>query len=262
MRLLYLLFFTLPGLFSPLSFHGPAPVCPPPAPVTGEVLIAAAADLQYAMDSMVKVFSGKVRDVDIKPVYGSSGTFFQQISNDAPFDVFFSADLEYPEKLERMHKTLSPVKAYGTGQLVLWSNKTDPSLAGMNTLLSGAVTKIAIANPAHAPYGRRAEESLKYYKLYDKVRDKLVIGENISQTAQFVSSGAADIGLIALSLALSPRMQKAGKYWLIPEASHQPLKQGFVLLQHAKDNDGAQKFAAFVGTPEARSILQYFGFGK
>ncbi len=260
MRQLYLLFTVIPGLFILLAFHKPLPMTHTHR--TGEVLVAAAADLQYAMDSLVKLFSGRNSGITIKSVYGSSGTFFQQISNNAPFDIFFSADLEYPRKLEQLHKTLSPVRSYGTGQLVLWSNKLDPAAAGMNTLLSVDIKKIAMANPAHAPYGRRAEESLKYFQLYDKVHNKLVIGENISQTAQFVSTGAADIGLIALSLALSPRLQKEGKYWLVPESSHQPLKQGFVVLQHAEGNDGAQKFAAFVESPEARSILQYFGFGK
>jgi molybdate transport system substrate-binding protein len=227
-----------------------------------EVLVAAASDLKFAMDSLVKAFSGETKDVTIKLVYGSSGNFFEQISNDAPFDLFFSADLDYPQKLEQQHKTLSAIKLYGTGQIVLWSSRVDPSKEGMSSLLQPTVTRIAIANPAHAPYGRRAEESLKYYHLYDKVREKLVIGENISQAAQFASTGAADIGIIALSLALSPQLQKEGKYWLIPESSHQPLKQGYVMLQHAKGNTGAEKFAAFIGSPKAHAILEYFGFGK
>jgi molybdate transport system substrate-binding protein len=225
-----------------------------------EVLVAAAADLKFAMDSLVKVFSSASADVAVKLVYGSSGNFFEQITNDAPFDLFFSADVDYPQKLEQQHKTLSAVQTYGTGQIVLWSNKLDPTREGMNTLLLPSVTRIAVANPAHAPYGRRAEESLKYYKLYDKVRQKLVTGENISQTAQFVSTGAADIGIIALSLALSPQLQKEGKYWLIPETSHQPLRQGYVLLQHAKGNEGVQKFATFIASAKARAILEHFGF--
>ncbi|HEY4209092.1 MAG TPA: molybdate ABC transporter substrate-binding protein [Puia sp.] len=234
----------------------------PAATSTQEVLIAAAADLQFAMDSVSKAFSSGENDISIKLVYGSSGHFYEQIINDAPFDIFFSADLGYPEKLEQQHKTLSPVKPYGTGQLVLWSKKLDPSREGMNSLLLSSVTHIAIANPAHAPYGQRAEESLKHYQLYDKVREKLVIGENISQTAQFASTGAADIGIIALSLALSPQLQTEGKYWLIPPDTHQPLKQGFVLLQHAKGNEGANKFAAFIGSAKARAILKYFGFDE
>ncbi|MBN9380683.1 MAG: molybdate ABC transporter substrate-binding protein [Chitinophagaceae bacterium] len=254
MKQLYLLLFTCAGILllslSPASLHVQRQ----------EILVAAAADLKFAMDSLVKVFSSGSNEVTIKLVYGSSGNFFEQISNDAPFDLFFSADLDYPQKLEQQHKTLSPIQTYGTGQIVLWSNKLDPAKEGMNSLLLPSVTHIAVANPAHAPYGRRAEESLKYYKLYDKVKEKLVIGENISQTAQFASTGAADIGIIALSLALSPQLQKEGKYWLIPESSHQPLRQGYVLLQHAKDNKGAQNFATFIASAKARAILEHFGF--
>jgi molybdate transport system substrate-binding protein len=233
-----------------------------PAAAT-EVLIAAAADLKFAMDSLVAVFSKENPSIIIKVVYGSSGNFFEQISNGAPFDLFFSADIDYPRRLQEQHKTLSDLRTYGTGQLVLWSKKLDPAVAGINTLLSSAVTKIAIANPAHAPYGKRAEESLRYYHLYDRVKDKLVFGENIAQAAQYAGSGAADVGIIALSLALSPTMQQqGGKYWLIPAGAHQPLQQGFVLLPHAKGNTGAPAFAAFFISAKATAVLQSFGFEK
>jgi molybdate transport system substrate-binding protein len=240
-----------------------SPAAHPSSVAASEVLIAAAADLKFAMDSLVAVFSKDNPSITVKVVYGSSGNFFQQISNGAPFDLFFSADIDYPRQLQLQHKTLSDVKAYGIGQLVLWSKELDPAVEGINTLLNSAVTKIAIANPVHAPYGKRAEESLRYYNLYDKVKDKLVFGENIAQTAQYAGSGAADIGIIALSLALSPAMQQeGGKYWLIPEVAHQPLQQGYVLLPHAKDNAGASVFAGFFGSAKAASILQGFGFGK
>ena len=230
---------------------------------TKEVLVAAAADLKFAMDSLVTVFSRENPGVIVKVTYGSSGNFFQQIGNGAPFDLFFSADIDYPHQLQQQHQTLSDVQAYGMGQLVLWSKKLDPAVEGMNTLLNSAVTKIAIANPAHAPYGKRAEESLHYYKLYDKIKDKLVMGENIAQTAQYASSGAAEVGIIALSLALSPAMrQEGGKYWLIPAGSHQPLEQGYVLLLHSKGNPGAAAFADFFHSGKAAPVLQSFGFGK
>jgi len=233
-----------------------------PAQTTG-VLVAAASDLKFAMDSVVAVFSRQNPNITLKVVYGSSGNFFQQISNSAPFDLFFSADIDYPRQLQQQHKTLSDVKLYGNGQLVLWSKTLDPNAEKMNTLLNSSIKKIAIANPAHAPYGKKAEESLRYYQLYDKIKDKLVIGENIAQTAQYAQSGAADIGIIALSLALSPTMQQTGgKYWLIPAASHQPLQQGYVLLPHAKDNTGAEKFAMFFNSPNATAILKNFGFGQ
>jgi molybdate transport system substrate-binding protein len=228
-----------------------------------EVLVAAAADLKFAMDSLIAAFSKNNPEITIKVVYGSSGNFFQQISNGAPFDLFFSADIDYPRQLAAKHLTLSDPHLYGIGQLVLWSKTIDPATDKMNTLLNAAITKIAIANPAHAPYGQRAEEALRHYQLYDRVKDKLITGENIAQTAQYAQSGAADIGIIALSLALSPVMQQSGgKYWLIPADSHQPLEQGFVLLTHARDNKGAHPFLNFIATPEARTILKSFGFNQ
>ncbi len=255
---LYLLLFSTARPLSS-SFNAPHPKISFPA--QKEVLVAAAADLKFAMDSLITVFSKESPGTTVKAVYGSSGNFFEQITNGAPFDLFFSADLDYPRKLQEQNKTLGAPKLYGTGQIVLWSKKIDPTLAKMNSLLQSGIVKIAIANPAHAPYGKRAQESLQYYKLYDQVKDKLVLGENISQTAQFVKSGAADIGIIALSLALSPAMQQeGGKYWLIPAETHQPLQQAYVLLQHAKDNGDGEKFAAFISSAKALAVLSYFGF--
>ncbi|WP_431214857.1 molybdate ABC transporter substrate-binding protein [Puia sp. P3] len=225
--LLYLLI-TLAATLPLQSFHPSHP------PQSSEVLIAAAADLKFAMDSAIAVFTRTNPTIKIKVVYGSSGNFFQQISNGAPFDLFFSADVDYPRRLQQKQLTLSDPKLYGIGRLVLWSKELDPAMEGMNTLLNNSIKKIAIANPQHAPYGKRAEESLRYYQLYDKIKDKLVLGENIAQTAQYAQSGAADVGIIALSLALSPAMQQTGgKFWLIPATAHQPLQQGYALLPHA-----------------------------
>lgn len=237
----------------------------PPAPhvpqkIDNKITVAAAADLKFAMDSLVRSWSVQPGAPRIDVIYGSSGNFFEQISNGAPFDLFFSADLEYPQKLKQQNKTLGDIKEYGIGQLVLWSKKLDPAAKGIETLNDPGIVKIAIANPAHAPYGKRAEETLKYYRLYDQLKVKLVMGENISQTAEFARTGAADIGMIALSLALSPAMRQTGKYWIIPESAHQPLRQAYTLLQHAKDNPGAARFAAFIETPAARAILHNFGF--
>jgi len=259
-------FFLLTQAFTPPAKNTATPITNAAAATptaSTEVVVAAAADLKFAMDSIAAVFSAKNPSITIKPVYGSSGSFFEQINNGAPFDIFFSADIDYPKKLKEANKTLSDVTLYATGHLVLWSRTLDPSREQMNTLLNSAVNKIAIANPAHAPYGKRAEETLHYYKLYDKIKDKLVIGENIAQTAQYAQSGAADVGIIALSLALSPTMrQSGGKYWLIPAEAHQPLQQGFVLLPHAKGNSGAAQFAAFFGSPTVTTILKSFGFSR
>lgn len=229
----------------------------------GEITIVAASDLRYALDSLVNSFKKDNPGSEVKVIYGSSGKLFEQISNEAPFDLFFSADISFPQKLKEKGLAISEVTPYGIGRIVLWSKKTDPNKNQMNSLLDPSINKIAIADPTHAPYGARAEESLKYYQLYDKVKSKLVFGENISQAAQFVSTGAADIGIIALSIALSPNVQKeGGKYYLIPEESHTKLEQAFVVLKHAEGNQLAASFAKYVSTKPAKDILRFYGFSE
>ena len=226
-----------------------------------KVSIAAASDLKFALDSVISVYQKQHPSEKIQVTYGSSGKFFEQIQYDAPFDLYFSADVGYPKKLKAQGLTISEVKTYGIGRIVIWSKKIDPNVEKMNSLLNPKLNKIAIANPEHAPYGEKAKESLQYYKIYDEVKNKFVYGENISQTAQFVQLGAADIGIVALSLALSPTMQKAvGKYYVVPEKSHKPLEQGYVVLKHAKNNPNAVKFYNFIASPKAIAILTHFGF--
>lgn len=228
---------------------------------SGKVLIAAASDLKFALDSIISVFKKNYSDSQVEVTYGSSGKLYEQISNDAPFDLFFSADIGYPQSLQEKGLTISEVETYGVGRIVLWCKKIDPRTAGVETLLNESITKIAIANPRHAPYGRRAEEAMKYFKVYEQVKSKLVYGENISQAAQFVTTGAADAGIVALSLALSPAMKKMnGQYYLIPATSHDQLQQGFVLLKHSQGNAFARAFKNFLMESTSRKILAYFGF--
>jgi molybdate transport system substrate-binding protein len=230
---------------------------------SGAILIAAASDLKFALDSVVTVFKKAHPSARIDVTYGSSGKLFEQISHTAPFDLFFSADIEYPLTLKKKGIAVSEVYTYGVGRIVIWSKVIDPNKAQINSLLDKSVDKIAIANPQHAPYGRRAEEALKHYKVYEKVKGKLVYGENISQTAQFVTAGAADAGIIALSLALSPTMKKLnGHHYIIPENAHRPLEQGFVILKKAEKNPVAVAFKDFMIGTEATKILGYFGFTK
>ncbi|MEO8471631.1 MAG: molybdate ABC transporter substrate-binding protein [Chryseolinea sp.] len=226
-----------------------------------KVLIAAASDLKYALDSVVTFFKKYHPQANIEVTYGSTGKLFEQIQHSAPFDMFFSADIEYPKQLKAKKIASSDVFPYAIGRIVIWSKKIDPNVNKMNSLTDKSINKIAIANPLHAPYGKRAEESLKYYKLLDVVTPKLVYGENISQTAQFVTTGAADIGIVALSLALSPAMKlEGGKYYIIPQSSHKPLEQGFVILNHGSKNVDAVSFKDFMLTSGAKSILNYYGF--
>lgn len=226
-----------------------------------KLLIAAASDLKYALDSVITLFKKHHPYSTIDVTYGSSGKLFEQIQHSAPFDMFFSADIGYPNQLKVKKLVSSEVILYGIGRIVIWSKKIDPNVNKMNSLTDKLINKIAIANPLHAPYGKRAEESLRYYNLLAIVTPKLVYGENISQTAQFVTTGAADVGIIALSLALSPAMKsEGGKYYVIPESSHQLLEQGFVILNHGSKNSDAVSFKDFVMTNDAKGILNHYGF--
>ncbi len=228
---------------------------------TQKVSVAAASDLKFALDSVVSIFQKQYPNNKIEVTYGSSGKFLEQIQYDAPFDLYFSADVSYPQKLKDQGLTISDVKIYGIGRIVIWSKKIDPNIEKMNSLLDPNLNKIAIANPEHAPYGEKAKESMIYYKIYDKVKNNFVFGENISQTAQFVELGAADIGIVALSLALSPNMKNAGgNYYIIPKNSHKPLEQGYVILKHARNNPNAKKFFDFMATSKSIAILTHFGF--
>lgn len=226
------------------------------------ILIAAASDMKFAMDSLVQSFRLKTTGV-IDVSYGSSGKLMEQILNGAPFDLFFSADIAYTEQLKSRQQVSSAIYPYATGHLVLWSRKIDPNVRQMQTLLDPSITRIAIANPQHAPYGKRAVECLNYFGMMDVVRPKLVYGQNIAQTAQFVTSGAADIGIIALSIARSAGMQQSGgRYYLIPVESHEPLVQGAVITRHGSGKKLASVFFDYVKSDAAAAILSHYGFSN
>lgn len=226
-----------------------------------KITVVAAANLKVALDSIITVFKIHNPNINTQVTYGASGKFFEQISNAAPFDLFFSADMVFPNKLKDKNLTASNVKMYAIGKLVIWSKKINPNKKKIYSLLDASVNKIAIAHPTTAPYGEKAVESMKFYKIYSKIKNKLVFGENITQAAQFIASGAADIGIIALSLALTPNMQKeGGHYFIIPEKSHKSLEQGCVILKHAQGNLSATKFYNFISSKKAVAILKYYGY--
>lgn len=228
-----------------------------------KITIAAASDLKFALDDIITTYKKNNPRVEFETVYGSSGKLFEQIKNGAPFDLFFSADINYPKELKDKSLISSSIKTYGIGRIVIWSKKIDPNTHQIKSLLNSSLSKIAIANPEHAPYGKRAMESLKFYKIYNDTKPKLVYGENISQTAQFITSGAADIGIIALSLALSPTLKnEKGKYYLIPECSHTKLEQGCVILKRAKKNNCVKSFFEFLSSNEAIVVLKNYGFSQ
>jgi molybdate transport system substrate-binding protein len=226
------------------------------------IRIAAAADLQNVMPEIAKAFEAQtVTRVEVS--YGSSGNFYAQIQNGAPVDVFFSADSEYPRKLEGFGLTEpNSAAVYAVGKIVLWmpaSARCNPEQGQWRCLQDSAVSKIAIANPAHAPYGRAAVAALRTAGIYDAVKEKLVLGENISQAAQFVQSGSAQAGIIAYSLALSPSM-RSGKQWMIPKRSYPAIEQTAVVLKSSKEKAAAGEFVQFVTKGPGREILTKYGF--
>lgn len=224
------------------------------------IMVAAAADLKFAMDEIVAGFNRKHPKGQVEVIYGSSGKFFAQIRNNAPYDLYFSADISYPRELAQQGLAASDVIPYALGRIVLWSNSRDASGMTLESLTDPAIRKIAIANPRHAPYGKRAEEALKALKLWEKVQPKLVFGENIAHTAQFVETGSAQAGIIALALALNPTLSRQGGYYLIPDNLHQPLEQGYIITKRAANSPLAQAFSHYMTSKEARGIMVKYGF--
>lgn len=245
-----------PGLFASLVLG----LLLSPAAYAGQITIAAASDLKFAMDEIAASFRKAHPSDDVEVVYGSSGNFHAQIQQGAPFDLYFSADIAYPRELARRGLAASGVKPYAIGRIVLWSASLDATKMTLASLTDPKITRIAIANPKHAPYGKRAEEALRAAGVWEKVEPKMVYGENIAQTAQYVQTGNAQVGIIALSLAVNPELTGKGGYWLIPDNLHQPLEQGFLITKRAAGNPLARRFADFMSTPPIRAIMTRYGF--
>lgn len=225
-----------------------------------KITIAAAADLKFAMDEIVGGFKSSHPGNEIAVVYGSSGKFHTQIQQGAPFDLFFSADIDFPRELARQGLAASDAKPYAVGRIVLWSNSMEASKMTLANLADAKIARIAMANPKHAPYGKRAEEALKAAGVWNTVQSKLVFGENIAHSAQFVQTGNAQVGILALSLAVSPELSRKGSYSLIPETMHKPLEQGFIITRRGGGKPLAGKFADYMGTKQVRAIMTKYGF--
>jgi molybdate transport system substrate-binding protein len=225
-----------------------------------KITIAAAADLKFAMDEIVSSFR-KANPADkVEVIYGSSGKFHTQIQRGAPYDLYFSADIGFPRELAKAGFAASEVRPYALGRIVLWSSTLDASKMTLADLTDPRIARIAIANPKHAPYGKRAEEALRAAGLWEKVEPKLIFGENIAHTAQFVETGNAQVGIIALALALNPRLANKGGYWLIPDNLHEPLEQGFIITKRAENNALAKRFADYMDSKSARAVMTKYGF--
>lgn len=230
---------------------------------TTSPLVAAAADLQFALDEIVARFQ---RDTGIAPrvTYGSSGNFARQIEQGAPFELFLSADEAYVDRLSARGLTQGDGTLYAIGRIVLFAPhgsplKPDPALKDLAARLASRESgRLAIANPEHAPYGRAAEQALRSLGVWEAVQPRLLLGENVAQAAQFASSGNADGGIIAYSLALAPALRDRGTFALLPETLHAPLRQRMVLLQRA--SPAATRFYDYLRSPSSRAILSQYGF--
>jgi molybdate transport system substrate-binding protein len=228
---------------------------------SSELIVAGAADLSSALKDVADGFEKKT-GTKVKLSFGASGALTQQIQNGAPFDVFFSADMDYPKQLIAGGQADgASLYQYAVGKLVLWvpaDSPLDVEHKGMAVLLDPSVKKIAIANPEHAPYGRAAVAALKHAALYDKVADRLVMGENISQAAQFAESGNAQVGFVALAHAVAPQMQGKGKYWEVPADYYPALAQGVVVIAHSTHKKEAGEFVEYVKKDAV--TLRKYGF--
>jgi molybdate transport system substrate-binding protein len=241
-----------------LTACGEKPTPARPANLT----IACAASLRPAMEEAAAAFQKANPDITLAVTFGASGTFYAQLTQRAPFDVFLSADTEYPRKLITAGHAEEEFTC-AVGRLALWVPKesgVDPAADGLKCLLDPSVKRIAIANPRLAPYGRAAEAALRHSGLMAQLKDKLVLAENVSQAAQFVQSGAAQAAIIALSLTLTKEMQAAGTAWTVPEEMHERLEQSGVILPWTTQRTAAETFRAWLLSSEGQAILARHGF--
>ncbi|MEW6611245.1 MAG: molybdate ABC transporter substrate-binding protein [Pseudomonadota bacterium] len=234
-----------------------------PLPLQAESLrIAAAADLVYCLDDLNALFKKQHPQADVKLSTGSSGNFFAQIQGGAPYDVFLSADMKYPQALVQAGLAdPASLTRYAIGRIALWTLRRDVDVSrGLVVLKDPAVRRIAIANPSHAPYGRAAQSAMARAGVWDAVQGRLIMGENISQTAQFVQSGNADVGVVALSLLKSPKLAGQGSYYAVPLDSYPRMDQGLVLTRRGAANPLARAYIEFLRSAEARAVFNRYGF--
>lgn len=225
-----------------------------------EITVAAAADLTYCVPEIDTAFEKANPGAVVKVSFGSSGNFVAEIRNGAPFDVFLSADIQYPRALAAQGLVGQPV-TYAEGQIVLWTMDAGLDLShGMAALQDPSIKHIALANPDHAPYGRAAKAALQHANLWDALKPKFVFGENIAQTAQFVQTGNADAGFVAMSLVAAPQFAHVGHIYEIPAEDYPPLDQAAALTRAGAAKPLAQAYVAFLNSDEAKNILRQFGF--
>ena len=227
------------------------------------VAVAVAANMRPGFEEIAARFQAKNPGVEVKATFGASGNFFAQISNGAPFDLFLSADADFPAKV--VEKGLADGKAftYAYGKLVVWvpkSSKLDLDRKGLAALADPSVQKIAIASPEVAPYGRAAKAALEKAGLYQQLQGRIVMGQSVSQTAQFVQSGNAQAGFLPLSLAKTPPLSDEGRAWPVPPSSYERIEQAGVVVKGAKQAALARELAAFIVSDGTRDVLERYGY--
>ena len=228
------------------------------------ISVAAAANVKPAFEEIAALFQARNPGVEVKSTFGASGTFFAQIANGAPFDLFLSADAEYPAKVVEQGLAEGKAFVYAYGQLVVWvpkDSKLDLDGKGLAALTNPAVLKIAIGNPDVAPYGRAARAALEKAGIYEAVKGRIVMGQNVNQAAQFAQSGNAQAAFLPLSLAMVPPLSVEGRSWLVPPASHPRVEQAGVVLQATKQPALARELATFLVGDAARQVLARYGYG-
>jgi molybdate transport system substrate-binding protein len=227
------------------------------------VTVAVAANLKPAFQEIAARFQARHPGVEVRPTYGASGTFFAQIANGAPFDLFLSADAAFPARVVEQGLADGTAFVYAYGKLVIWvprSSGLDLDGKGLAALDDPSVQRIAIANPEVAPYGRAARAALERAGLYERLKDRIVMGQSIAQAAQFVQSGNAQVGFVPLSLARTPPLSDEGRAWLVPASSHDRIEQAGVVLAGAREAELARQLAAFLMGGEARDVLERLGY--
>ncbi len=226
----------------------------------GTLTIAAASSLKFALDDLLELFRAENQNINVRVTYGSSGNFRTQIEQGAPFDLFLSADRVFPEMLiESGRGEKGSLFDYAVGRMVIWVRDVSP-LDPEQSLVDSRVRKIAIANPKHSPYGQAAVAAFKSLGVYEQIKDRFVMGENIAQAAQFVETGAADIGVIALALATAPTMAERGRYWEIPLGHFPTMFQSGVILTNAQNPDAARALLGMMITDSGQELLRAHGF--
>ena len=226
-----------------------------------KVNIAAAANLRYVLEEIKTAYVKQYPKAKVNLTFGASGMLVQQIQNGASFDFFMAADTEFPLKLKEKGLTTGTISTYAFGKLAIYSTTLDVEKHGLGVLKNPTIKKIAIANPETAPYGERSIELLKGQKFYESLKSKIVLGENISQAAQFAFTGNAEIGFIALSLALAPEMAGKGNYYVIPQNLYKPIEQGCILIKTQVLNTEASRFRKFVLSASTKGIWEKWGYG-